>query len=327
MVTKPTRPDSQVWLDSRTLGLSPLPQPVLLTGELRTPRQSSSGPADPLVCRPAVATSCLLCSPDRYHQAAQHHAHGYVQQPTDAVLHTNAPHHCLLRTGSDRRGPCPAGSYQHSRTGRYLMPEPILRPQEVGPKRSSSQRVPTALPFDTRLSTECPHQTIRLFQGTLPKAPAPADNEPRGSQRPRVVVPGTARRQGRSPGYLTEENLGGRLHQPMRCMTRAKGARHAVTTYVLHLRSLTPILGRLTALHRRPSAQAFLVGCYLTARLTLLRHGAVRHPEHRESAAEARGVNRERGKGRGARDRGLGTGPTRTRRPDAVSRRLLTSNC
>jgi hypothetical protein len=190
---------------------------------------------DPVPAAPVLPSTR---SPDRYHQAAQHHAHGCEEQPTDAVFHTNAPHHCLLRTGSDRRGPCPAGSYQHSRTGRYLMPEPILRPQEVGPKRGSSQRVPTALPFDTRLSTECPHQTIRLCPGTLPKVPAPADNEPCGPKRPRVVAPGTARRQGRSPG-LTEESRGGRLHQPLKCTTHAKGTRQAIATYVLHLHVLT----------------------------------------------------------------------------------------
>ena len=37
-------------------------------------------------------------------------------------------------------------------------------------------------------------------------------------------------------------------------------------------------------------------------RLTLLRHGAVRHPEHQDCAAEARGVNRERGEGLGIGD-------------------------
>jgi len=81
------------------------------------------------------------------------------------------------------------------------MPEPILRPQEVGPKRGSSQRVPTALPFDTRLSTICLPEIIRLSQGTLPKAPGPVDNEPCGPKRPHIVAPGTAGRQGRSPGY------------------------------------------------------------------------------------------------------------------------------
>ena len=81
------------------------------------------------------------------------------------------------------------------------MPEPILRPQEVGPKRGSSQRVPTALPFSTRLSTNCLSETIRLSQRTLPKVPGPVDNEPCGPKRPHVVAPGTARRQVRSPGY------------------------------------------------------------------------------------------------------------------------------
>lgn len=141
------------------------------------------------------------------------------------------------------------------------MPESTLRPQEVGPKRGSSQRVPTALPFGTRLSTNCLHQTDRLLPGTLPKAPAPADNEPCGPKRPRVVVSGTARRHGRSPGYLTEDNLGDRIHQPQRCTTRAKGVRHAVTMYVLNLQPLTARYDRLMALHRRPLARAFVAGC------------------------------------------------------------------
>jgi len=167
----------------------------------------------------------------------------------------NAPHHCLLRTGRDRDSPCPAGRYQHSRTGRYLVPEPILRPQEMGPKRGASQRVPMALPIGARLSTNCRHPTIRLYQGTLPKAPGPADNKPCGPRRPHVAAPGTAWRQGRSPGNpmllsqsvspnrtvlaLLEENILNRLHQPLRCMTRASGARPAVIMYVLCLQALT----------------------------------------------------------------------------------------
>ena len=107
-------------------------------------------------------------SPDRHHQAAQHHAHGCEEQPTDAVFHTK--HSSPLpayRTGLDRVCPCPAGSYQHSRTGRYPMPEPILRPQEVSPKRGSSQRVPMALPFGTQLPTGCTtHATGTGYAGT-----------------------------------------------------------------------------------------------------------------------------------------------------------------
>jgi hypothetical protein len=141
----------------------------------------------------------------------------------------NAPHRCLLRTGRDRDGPCPAGSYQHSRTGRYLMPEPMLRPQEMSPKRGASQRVPTALPIGARLSTNCHHLTVRLYQGTLPKAPAPGDNKPCGPGRPHVAAPGTAWRQVRSPGnpmflnqpvfpnrttlVLAGEDILNRLHQ------------------------------------------------------------------------------------------------------------------
>jgi hypothetical protein len=194
--------------------------------------------------RQAVLSSAR--STDRYHQAAQHHAHGHVQQPAHACLHTNAPHRCLLRTGLNRRGPCPAGSYQHSRTGRYLLPEPILRPQEVGPKRGFNQRAPTALPFSTRLSTNCLQQTIHLQQGTLPKAPAPTDNKPCGPKRPRVVASGTAWRRGR-------------LHQPLRCMTRAKGARRAVTTYVLCLQALTAGSIWLTRLLRGQSGKMVIV--------------------------------------------------------------------
>jgi len=140
------------------------------------------------------------CSPDYHHQAAQHRAHGCQQQPTDAVLHAKRSSPLPAnRTGLDRACHCRAGSYQHSRTGRYSLPEPLLSPQEKGPKRGSSQRVPMALPLGTRLSTDRLHQTIRLFQGTLPKAPAPAENQPRGPKHPRVVAPGTVRRQGRSP--------------------------------------------------------------------------------------------------------------------------------
>jgi hypothetical protein len=141
------------------------------------------------------------------------------------------------------------------------MPEPILRPQEVGPKRGSSQRVPMALPHGTRLTTDCLHQTIRNYQGTLPKAPAPADNEPRGPKRPRVVVPGTARRQGRSPGYVTEESFDVGLHNHRGCMTRATGALPADTTYVLYLQELTPGLGRPAAVYRRPSIKGLVAGC------------------------------------------------------------------
>jgi hypothetical protein len=146
-------------------------------------------------------------SPDR-HQEAQHDAHGYDQQPTSAVFHTNRSSPLpAYRTGLGRSCPCPADSYQHSRTGRCLLPEPTFRPQEVGPKHGTSQRVPMVLPFGTRLSTECLDPTIRLSQGTLPKAPAPADNQLCGPKRPSVVAPGTVRRQSHCPGCPKPLNL------------------------------------------------------------------------------------------------------------------------
>jgi hypothetical protein len=244
----------------------PLQQPALSAGEQHTPRQSPFGPADPLnICRPAVATSDLphlqviepalpsTHSRDR-RQQAQHDAHGHDQQPTSAAFHTKCSSPLpACRTGLDRVYPRPAGSYQHSRTGRYLLPGPFLRPQEAGPKRGFSQRVPMALTFGTRLSTYCLRRTIRHFQGTLPKAPVPFDSQPCGSKRPLAVTPGTARRQGRSPAYPmilnrsvslsrsctviapTGERFSDRLHQLRRCTTYAKRARPVAVTYVLHL--------------------------------------------------------------------------------------------
>ncbi len=312
MATKPARPDSQAWLDSRTLGLGPLPQPALSAGEPRAPRQSSLGPADPRSAGPR-ATNCLVRSPDRYHQAAQHHAHGYVKQPTH--LHTNAPHHCLPRTGSDRDGPCPAGSYQHSRTGRYLMPEPILRPQEVGPKRGCSQRVPTALPFSTRLSTICLPEIIRFSQGTLPKALGPVDNEPCGPKRPHVVAPGTARRQGRSPEYPMSlnrsvflsragavvaapagESTSDRFHQSSRMHTTCQMGGTCRQVLCSLFTDTNAVLRSTACAAPQAAYQSGLLPDMLELRdLSLLRHEYARHSEHEDAAARA-GVNQEMGR-------------------------------
>ena len=112
-------------------------------------------PGQPGCSVAAIPVLPLVRSPDRYHQAAQQYAQGCKQQPNTAAFHTS--HSSPLpanRTGLGRRSPCPAGSYQHSRTGRCLLPEPTFRPREMGPKRGSSPRVPGALPFGTRLSTD-----------------------------------------------------------------------------------------------------------------------------------------------------------------------------
>jgi hypothetical protein len=171
-------------------------------GILLRARGSSGCGSDSVAAIPVLPPARLT---DCHHQAAQQHAHGCEQQPTDAVFHTS--HSSPLPacgTGLDGGCLCPAGSYQHSRTGRCLLREPTFRPREVGPKRGFSQRVPMALRFGTRLSTDCLDQNIRLFQGTLPKAPAPADNC--GAKRPGVVAPGAVRRQGHSPGHPTPLN-------------------------------------------------------------------------------------------------------------------------
>ena len=150
----------------------------------------------------SVAAIPACRSPDRHHQAAQHHAHGYEQQPTDAVSHAS------------RSSPLPAFERGPTKSlcGRQL---PTLSNRAVSLARAHSP--PTGGGLEARLqSTRTdgaflrystldgpPPSTIRLCQGTLPKAPAPADHRPYGPKRPRVVAPRTARRQGRSPGHAT----------------------------------------------------------------------------------------------------------------------------
>ena len=128
-------------------------------------------------------------SPDRHHQTAQHHAHGYVQQPIDAVFHTG------------RSSPLPACRTGPTRSlsGRQL---PTLSNRAVSLARGLSP--PTGGGPEARFqSTSTDGASLRY--PTLDQLP-PAD------------VPALPRNLAQGPWTGRQRAL--RVQAPARCRTR-----------------------------------------------------------------------------------------------------------
>jgi len=122
------------------------------------------------------------------------HAHGYVQHPHHAALHTNAPT-LPASTGLDRRDSCPAAATNTLEPGVILCrgpsppkgggPEARFQSTEYG---GASPSVPTSRPSASLRSSVLP--------GNLAKAPWTGRHEPCGPKHPHVVAPGLPKEAG-----------------------------------------------------------------------------------------------------------------------------------